>query len=57
MAYKKGTDMKEISIRIFGTEDYKKMLEILPPYDGMVRAFKKEVARLPKEERDKVWLQ
>lgn len=38
--------MRELSLQIFGTEDYESILDILPPYDGMVRKFHKEVAKL-----------
>lgn len=38
--------MEEISMRIFGTRDYESMLAILPPHDGMVREFKREVKKL-----------
>lgn len=41
--------MRELSLRIFGTEDYEKILAILPPYDGMVRKFHKEVKKLQSE--------
>lgn len=40
------SDICAISLRIFGSEDYESMLMILPPYDGMVKLFKKEVDRL-----------
>lgn len=46
MNYSKGVRMKEISLAIFGTEDYKSMLAILSPYDGMVRKFNREVKKL-----------
>lgn len=35
--------MEELSLRIFGTTDYQSVLDILPPYDGMVQQFLKEV--------------
>ena len=41
--------MEELSIRIFGTTDYQSVLEILPPYDGMVQQFKKEAEALKGE--------
>ena len=41
--------MKEVALRIFGTEDYESILAILPPHDGMVRKFNKEVERLQNE--------
>lgn len=41
--------MRELSLRIFGTENYEDMLAILSPYDGMVRKFNKAVARLQNE--------
>ena len=41
--------MKELSLRIFGTEDYESILAILPPYDGMVSKFHKEAAKLESE--------
>ena len=34
--------MEELAMRIFGTADYESILEILPPYDGMVQQFLKE---------------
>lgn len=41
--------VKEISLQIFGSEDYESILDILPPYDGMVKSFKKEVCKLQQE--------
>lgn len=41
--------IKEISLQIFGSEDYESMLDILPPYDGMVKLFKKEICKLQQE--------
>ena len=38
--------MKQIALKIFGTEDYKAMMAILPPYDGMIREFNREVKKL-----------
>lgn len=38
--------MEELSQQIFGTPDYQAVLEILPPYDGMVRYFWEESKRL-----------
>lgn len=38
--------MEELSLRIFGTTDYQSVLEILPPYDGMVQQFLKESEQL-----------
>lgn len=38
--------IEDLSQRIFGTRDYEAILAILPPYDGMVREFEKEVKRL-----------
>lgn len=38
--------IEDLSQRIFGTRDYESILSILPPYDGMVREFEKEVKRL-----------
>lgn len=38
--------MEELSIRIFGTPDYQSVLEILPPYDGMVKLFLQESKKL-----------
>lgn len=35
-----------IAVEVFGTTDYKAMLAILPPYDGMVRSFNKQLERL-----------
>lgn len=46
MSYSKGVKMKEISLAIFGTEDYESMLAILSPYDGMVKKFHREVKKL-----------
>lgn len=37
--------MEEISLRIFGTTDYESVLKILPPYDGAVKQFQKEVEK------------
>ena len=38
--------MEELSQQIFGTPDYQAVLEILPPYDGMVQYFWEESKRL-----------
>lgn len=38
--------MEALSIKIFGTPDYKSVLEILPPYDGLVKQFVKEAEKL-----------
>lgn len=38
--------MEELSLQIFGTSDYKSILEILPPYDGMVQQFIRESEKL-----------
>lgn len=35
--------LKEISKEIFGTEDYKAVLEVLAPGDSLVREFYKRV--------------
>lgn len=43
--------MEELSLRIFGTPDYQSVLEILPPYDGMVQQFKKEAEALKGEQK------
>lgn len=40
------SEILALSVEIFGTEDYKAMLAILPPYDGMVRNFNKQLERL-----------
>lgn len=42
--------MEELSMRIFGTPDYQSVLEILPPYDGMVKQFLKECEQLQSEQ-------
>lgn len=44
--------MEELSIRIFGTPDYRAVLEILPPYDGLVKEFTREAERLQPTETD-----
>lgn len=44
--------MEELSLRIFGTEDYESVLEILPPYDGAVKQFLEEVKKLKGETCD-----
>lgn len=36
-------------MRIFGTPDYQSVLEILPPYDGMVKQFLQESKKLKGE--------
>ena len=38
--------MEALSLRIFGTPDYKSVLEILPPYDGLVKQFIIEAEKL-----------
>ena len=38
--------MEDLSLRIFGTPDYKSVLEILPPYDGLVKQFLNEAKKL-----------
>lgn len=38
--------IEQLSLRIFGTPDYQSVLEILPPYDGMVLQFMKESKEL-----------
>lgn len=38
--------MEELSIQIFGTPDYQSVLDILPPYDGMVRLWEQESKKL-----------
>ena len=40
--------MEALSLRIFGTPDYKSVLEILPPYDGLVKQFITEAEKLGK---------
>lgn len=35
--------IQQISLIVFGTQDYHAMLEILPPYDGAVKRFWKLV--------------
>lgn len=42
--------MEELSMRIFGTPDYQSVLEILPPYDGMVKQFLEESKQLQSEQ-------
>ena len=42
----KGGQMKIISNKIFGTEDYTAMIAILPAYDGMIKEFNREVKKL-----------
>lgn len=42
--------MEELSMRIFGTPDYQAVLEILPPYDGMVKQFLQESEKLNQTE-------
>lgn len=39
-------ELSSIAMEVFGTEDYKMILSILPPYDGMVRDFNKKIERL-----------
>lgn len=43
--------MEELSLRIFGTIDYQSVLEILPPYDGMVQQFLKETNTLKGDQK------
>lgn len=38
--------MEELSLRIFGTTDYQGVLDILPPYDGLVQQFLMESEQL-----------
>lgn len=38
--------MEDLSMKIFGTPDYKSVLEILPPYDGLVKQFIREANEL-----------
>ena len=35
--------IEEISKRIFGTSDYQASLDVLAPYDALVKEFKKEI--------------
>lgn len=42
--------IEQISLKIFGTKDYQTMLEILPPYDGLVRMFQQQIENLKQEE-------
>lgn len=41
--------MREIALRIFGTKDYEAVLSVLPPHDGTVRKFYREVNKLNSE--------
>lgn len=38
--------MEELAMRIFGTRDYNSVLNILPPYDGMVKEFHRELEKI-----------
>ena len=39
-------ELRDISCEVFGSPDYKAMLEILRPLDGMVRSFHRKLERL-----------
>lgn len=41
--------IENISVEIFGTKDYRSMLKILNPHDGMVKEFNRRVTKLKQQ--------
>ena len=49
--------IEELSIEIFGDENFEDFLEILNPFDGAVQEFKKRVRVIQNDESDDVRIQ